>query len=191
MSTVKNPRTPATEVRANLIAAARQLLEREGSDALTVRGVAAEAGVAPMGVYNHFDGKDGLLDAVVTDGFREFGTRIAATDSDAAARLLAAGRNYRAFALDYPRLYELMFSTKCTPDDEVATGAFGVLVDIIRYGQAANLIMAGDPDSLAAQVWACVHGAMSLELAESQPPFLDPAENYEHLLLLVARGIAA
>ncbi|MXP23608.1 TetR family transcriptional regulator [Gordonia sp. HNM0687] len=191
MSPTKNSRTPATEVRANLIAAGRRLLERDGAAALTVRAVATEAGVAPMGVYNHFDGKDGLLDAVVTDGFGEFGSQIAATEADPAARLLASGRRYREFALANPRLYELMFSTECHPDDDVAAEAFEVLADIIRYGQAAAIIMAGDPYVLAGQVWACVHGAVSLELAASHPPFLDPSVNYAQLLDLIARGIRA
>ncbi|MAU80893.1 TetR/AcrR family transcriptional regulator [Gordonia sp. Z-3] len=190
MSPTKNPRTRATEVRANLLSAARTLLEREGPSALTVRAVATEAGVAPMGVYNHFDGKDGLLDAVVTDGFRDFSTHIAAVDADASARLLASGHRYREFAVAHPRLYELMFSTECHADDEVAAAAFGVLVDIVRYGQAAGVIRDGDPVALAAQTWACVHGAVSLELTSAHPPFVDAAANYEDVLLLIARGLA-
>ncbi|MDL9946555.1 TetR/AcrR family transcriptional regulator [Gordonia sp. ABSL11-1] len=191
MSPAKITRTPATEVRANLVAAGRRLLEAKGAAALTVRAVATEAGVAPMGVYNHFDGKDGLLNAVVTDGFRELATRIAATDADASARLLNSGRQYRRFAVSSPTMYELMFSTECHPDDEVAAGAFEILVDIIRYGQAARHIMDGEPYALAGQVWACVHGAVSLELLAPHPPTVDPADNYEALLTLIERGIAA
>ena len=191
MSPAKGSRTPATEVRANLVAAGRRLLEKQGATALTVRAVATEAGVAPMGVYNHFDGKDGLLNAVVTDGFRELGARIAAHDADASTRLLNSGRQYRRFAIASPTMYELMFSTECHPDDDVAVGTFEVLVDIIRYGQAAKVIMDGDPHSLAGQVWSCVHGAVSLELTSSHPPFLDLSDDYEQLLGLIRRGIAA
>lgn len=191
MSPTKSTRTPATEVRANLVAAGRRLLEKKGAAALTVRAVATEAGVAPMGVYNHFHGKEGLLNAVVTDGFRELATRIAATDADASARLLSSGRQYRLFAIASPTMYELMFSTECHPDDEVAAGAFEVLVDIIRYGQAARHIMDGEPYALAGQVWACVHGAVSLELLAPHPPTIAPADNYEQLLTLIERGIAA
>jgi hypothetical protein len=40
-------------------------------------------------------------------------------------------------------------------------------------------------------VWSCVHGAVSLELAASHPPFMgDLADTYENVLVLVARGIA-
>ncbi|GAB93746.1 TetR/AcrR family transcriptional regulator [Gordonia rhizosphera] len=184
-------RTPATEVRSALIAAGRRILEKEGAAALTVRAVATEAGVAPMGVYNHFEGKEGLLNAVVTAGYAEFADTVAATDSDAAMRLRNSGRNYRAFALANPTLYSLMFSLECRADDEVAGRAFEVLADIIRFGQAGGTIRDGDALMLAAQTWACVHGAVSLELGASFPPFIDPAEAYEQVLDLVARGLSS
>ena len=58
-------RTPSTKIEDRLVAAAFHLLEAEGPEALSVRRVAAEAGVAPMGVYNHFEGgKNGVVDAI-------------------------------------------------------------------------------------------------------------------------------
>ena len=52
-----------------LLDAASELLEQEGPDALSVRRIAAAAGVAPMGVYNHFASKFGIIDALFMDGF--------------------------------------------------------------------------------------------------------------------------
>ena len=189
-TTQRNPRTPAAEVRHALIAAGRRILERGGTAALTVRAVASEAGVAPMGVYNHFDGKDGLLDAVVIDGFAEFGQAVATTDSDARERLLNSGRAYRRFALDNPNLYELMFSTECQADEEVAANAFLVFTDVICYGQAAGIIRTGTPDELAFQAWSAVHGAVGLELAKSHPPSLSAEAEFEGILAFTARGLA-
>ncbi|HQV18222.1 MAG TPA: TetR/AcrR family transcriptional regulator [Gordonia sp. (in: high G+C Gram-positive bacteria)] len=189
MSTPKSARTPATEIRINLLAAGRRILERDGETALTVRAVAKEAGVAPMGVYNHFDGKEGLLNALVSDGFAEFAGVVTAIDTDPAERLRNCGRNYRTFALANPNLYTLMFSTDCEADDEVAARSFGVLADIVRYGQGVGSIRPGDAFDLAAQVWACVHGAVALELTDAYPPFIDAGELYEHVLDLVARGV--
>ncbi len=143
-----------------------------------------------MGVYNHFDGKDGLLDAVVTDGFVEFAQAIGTTDSDASARLLNSGVAYRRFALNYPTLYELMFSTECNADMDTAENAFRVLTDVIRYGQAAGVVRPGDPDGLAFQTWSAVHGAMSLELARSYPPSVDAEANFEQILGFITRGLA-
>ncbi|WP_040524394.1 TetR/AcrR family transcriptional regulator [Gordonia effusa] len=183
-------RTPASQVRSSLVAAGRRILEDTGQAGLTIRAVAAAASVAPMGVYNHFDGKEGLLNAVVTDGFREFGTTIAATDDDPAQRLANAGRGYRLFALANPTLYSLMFINDCHPDAEIATKAFDTLTEIIRYGQNGGIIRDGDAQSIALQVWSCVHGAMSLELGAGLPAFIDADSNFENVIALVARGLA-
>ncbi|MFT4126876.1 MAG: TetR/AcrR family transcriptional regulator [Gordonia sp. (in: high G+C Gram-positive bacteria)] len=183
-------RTPATEVRANLLRAGREILERDGVAGLTVRAVAKAAGVAPMGVYNHFDGKGGLLDALVSDAFDEFAVAIAATDTDPVDRLTASGRAYRRFALANPVAYSLMFSTACQPDADTAARAFAVLVGIIQYGQAGGVLHAGDPTAMAIQAWSAVHGAVSLELsAKALEMGGDPDEIYEGILRFVARGL--
>src|ERR1700735_3026373 len=62
-------RTPAADVERELLAAAEAVLVREGPGGLTVRAVATEAGIAPMGVYNRLGGKDGLVDALLIRGF--------------------------------------------------------------------------------------------------------------------------
>lgn len=143
-----------------------------------------------MGVYNHFEGKEGLLNAVVTDGFRDFSATIAATDDDPAHRLADCGRGYRRFALANPTLYSLMFAKECHPDAETAHESFMVLTEVIRYGQVGGVIRDGDPHAIALQVWSCVHGAMSLELSGGLPELLDAEANYENVIALVARGLA-
>src|SRR6201987_4474698 len=62
-------RTPSADVERELLAAAEAVLVRDGPGGLTVRAVAAEAGIAPMGVYNRLGGKDGLVDALLIKGF--------------------------------------------------------------------------------------------------------------------------
>src|SRR3954469_15893523 len=97
-------RTPSRAVEQALVDAAERVLVRDGLPGVTVRAVATEAGVAPMGVYNRFGSKDGLVAAVLMRGFD--GLRAAViedADADPVARLLASGRNYRRFALGSPR----------------------------------------------------------------------------------------
>ena len=63
-ATGRRPRTPSAQVASELLNAAESVLVKDGMRGLTVRAVAAEAGVAPMSVYNHFGGKAGLLAAL-------------------------------------------------------------------------------------------------------------------------------
>ena len=191
-------RTPAGDVRGLLLAAALRVLDEHGEKGLTVRAVATEAGVAPMGVYNHFDGKSGLMTAVVTEGFAQLRAMIGGVvDSDPAARLRGAGVAYRDCALRSPTLYRLMFSGKCKPEGDLGETALNALTEIIRHGQAAGTIRDGDPMVLTLQIWACVHGAVSLEIDAREfdgggPPSTNPPwpHVYEQTLDLISRGVA-
>ena len=52
-----------------LLDAAHRLLADHGSEALTVRRIATEAGMSTMNVYSRFGGKDGVIDELFIDGF--------------------------------------------------------------------------------------------------------------------------
>src|ERR1700740_2752552 len=107
-------RTPSADVERELLAAAETAPMREGPCGLAVRAVAAEAGIAPMGVYNRLGGKDGLVDALLIRGFDRLRAAIDAPITDTAkpsthARLFACGLSYRRFALANPHFYAIMF----------------------------------------------------------------------------------
>ncbi|MGY1748952.1 TetR/AcrR family transcriptional regulator [Modestobacter sp. SYSU DS0511] len=189
-------RTPSRAVEQALVDAAERVLVREGLGAVTVRAVATEAGVAPMGVYNRFGSKDGLIAAVLVRGFD--GLRDAVTedtDPDPVARLLASGRNYRRFALAQPQHYGAMFGGRPLPTEGTgelvahASAAFEALVEHVRYAMARGALRDGDPVEAAQLIWSSVHGAVSLELggAVLTP---DPAATYDALLRMLLTGLA-
>lgn len=95
-----------------MVAAARELLETEGPEALTMRRVAARLGLREPSLYKHSRGRDELLAAVVASGMRELAEgrweaiRPAAGVADALVRLAA---HQREFAGQHPHLYRLMF----------------------------------------------------------------------------------
>ena len=64
-------------MEAALLASAAEILETEGPDGLSVRRIAAAAHVAPMGVYNHFDSKYGIVEALFIQGFERLGEAMA------------------------------------------------------------------------------------------------------------------
>src|SRR3954471_3677196 len=95
----------------SILAAAREILATEGQAALTVRRIAAAAGGSTMNVYSRFGGKDGVVDALLIEGFGQLTDAISAAraSSDAIEALAECGRVYRDFALTHRTHYELMF----------------------------------------------------------------------------------
>jgi AcrR family transcriptional regulator len=192
----RRPRTPSSDIERELIAAAEAVLVREGPGGLTVRAVAAEAGIAPMGVYNRLGGKDGLVDALLIRGFDRLRESISGGDQpDMLERLRACGGRYRQFALDNPHFYAIMFEDAIPHErdsaevGEHAAAAFGALVRNVELAAAAGRIVAADAQEVAQQIWSAVHGAVALELkALVLTP--DPEATYRTLLDTVLRGLA-
>jgi AcrR family transcriptional regulator len=188
-------RTPSRAVEPALVDAAERVLVRDGLGGLTVRAVAAEAAVAPMGVYNRFGNKDGLVAAVLARGFEGLrAATAAAQDADPVDRLLTCGRNYRRFALDHPQHYAAMFGAgwaATVPTEELvdrAGAAFQALVDRVGYAVDRGALRPGDPVDTAQLIWSSVHGAVSLELA-GLGRTADPAASYEALLRMLLDGL--
>src|SRR5689334_3072606 len=57
------------DLRSALVVAAAALLERDGAEALSFRGVARAAGVSQAAPYNHFAGREELLATIAEQGF--------------------------------------------------------------------------------------------------------------------------
>ncbi|NUS12153.1 MAG: TetR/AcrR family transcriptional regulator, partial [Streptomyces sp.] len=58
--------------RRRIVAAAVELLESGGPDAVSTRAVAAAAGMQPPAIYRLFGDKEGLLEAVAEHGYGQF-----------------------------------------------------------------------------------------------------------------------
>ena len=51
-------------VKNRIITAARQLLEENGFEELSLRGIARRVGYSPAALYDYFDSKDSIIEAV-------------------------------------------------------------------------------------------------------------------------------
>ena len=159
-------------MEAALLDSAADILESEGPEALSVRRIAAVAHVAPMGVYNHFDSKNGIIEALFIQGFDRLRDALAgiADIQDPYEALREGGRRYRALAVAHPMVYELMFLRAVRgfePSEhalQVAAGAFNSLVAAVRRAMAAGVLAEASPTETAQVIWASVHGWVSLEL---------------------------
>jgi AcrR family transcriptional regulator len=195
MTAVRN-RTPSREIESAVVEAALRLLADDGPAALTVRGLAAEAGIAPMGIYNHFGDKNGVIDIVWRRGFEELtrSVSIALELDDPIEGLRAGLMAYRRFALDHRTTYAVMFLREVpnfTPSDEslvIAAESFEVLIRGVERTIRAGELHHGDPREIAQQLWAATHGAVALEIAD-MCLVDDMAQTYQRLVATMITGL--
>jgi AcrR family transcriptional regulator len=193
----RRSRTPSANVERELVAAAEAVLVRDGPGGVTVRAVAAEAGIAPMGVYNRLGGKDGLVEALLIIGFDRLRAAVEpGPEPDVMERMRACAMRYREFGLTNRHFYAIMFEDAIPHEhisDEVAEhagAAFGALVRNVEATAAAGRIEAADPREVGQQIWSALHGAVALELKDLVlTP--DAETTYRATVNMVLRGLAA
>lgn len=158
------------ELPATLMALALQHIEAHGTEKLSLRALAREAGVSPTAPYRHFRSKQCLLAAVATQGFqtlREEHLRTNASDLSNPARLQALAMNYVNFALQNPVCYQLMFGSLLgdfSEYDMLQTSAAGAYeeVDRVLSAYVNERGMTVEVPQLAGAMWAFLHGLSSL-----------------------------
>jgi AcrR family transcriptional regulator len=161
------PAPPARSRRvAEAVGAARQILEDEGADALTMRRLADDMGIQAPSLYKHFTGKADLEQLLIEDALFDVGevSHGALRVPGDASRLFNLLVAYRAFSFAHPNLYRL------------ATGG-----PIVRRRLPEGLeewagnpwfVVTGD-SSLAQALWSFAHGMVILELDDRYQPGSD------------------
>jgi AcrR family transcriptional regulator len=92
--------------RDQIVDAARRLVEQDGVDALSMRKLAAELGVAVTSIYWHVGGREQLLGSLVDDLITEM-TEIAPAGLTAEARIASIARGIRNRVREHPFLVDL------------------------------------------------------------------------------------
>ncbi len=165
--------------KAQLCDVAERLFADHGAENVSMRQIASAMGISPMTPYRYFAGREEILAAVRIRGFEAFAAALEAayadTSGEIAAKAMATGEAYIAFALANANTYRLMFGLQQQGD--AGEGPLGEAVARARrtlsvYGD--NLIARGLPESRARGmellIWSTLHGAVTLELAGTAPP---------------------
>lgn len=124
------------EMREAILEAARAVMRQDGVAALNLNKVAAIVGVKAPSLYEYFDGKMALYDALFRRGMELFGermNRVIATSGTWEDGLGAAIKTNMQFALDYPELYQLCFER---PVPGFVPSAASMQVSLAMLGRA-------------------------------------------------------
>jgi AcrR family transcriptional regulator len=155
------------DLRSALIRATVKLIEERGPNGITLRAVAAKAGVTKTAPYRHFSNKQAMIDAVAEEGFSELQAQLAAAadrSEDPLTRIRRQAIAYARFAVQRPGHYQVMFLSEA-PTKTVtglAAPAFQSLVDrmvgTIEAAQRAGAIKNEPALEIALSLWSLIHG---------------------------------
>lgn len=173
MGTANIKRYHHGELHSALLAAARDLLEREGPAALSLRALARAVGVSPMAPYHHFADREALLAAVAIAGFQRLQQeKIETEEANSSARtaLVEGAANYVRFILDNPNLYRLMKGPEFSNRDRhpelqrAAAAPAQALVTLIARLLDEQGMSGFSAEQGAQMLWGLAHGIGTLAL---------------------------
>ena len=179
MTTQLDPDGAARRARAahrsrQLLDAAARLMEREGSEAVSMQALATEAGVSVGLIYRYFGSKDEVLLAVITDVLDAFALAVPAAIEEAGedpVRQLAAAFSAYCRVIDEHRHAAVLTYRESKSLDERGRARIKQreietsqpLRDAIGAGVAIGRLVAAEPDLVAynllllAHAWALKH----------------------------------
>ncbi|MEQ8746273.1 TetR/AcrR family transcriptional regulator [Pyruvatibacter sp.] len=159
----------AANPKARIFAAASGLFLEGGVAALSVRAIAARAGISTIGIYSHFKGKQGILDALYVEGFEMVIDSMTVADTSLSPRdaILTAAAQYLDMAEAHTAHYNLIFGER-GPDfrpspeaEQVGARAFNTMAKLINALRGDDATPKQQQDA-AVQTWALLHGYVSL-----------------------------
>ena len=164
---------PTNSTAARITIAARRLLDREGAEAVTMRRVAAAAGITAMAIYRHFPDRNALLNALADEGFQQLASQLARKrfPGTIEERLTKMAEIYLEHAFDNPKLFELMFlkpreGARRYPQDFKAgrSPTANLMVQVVEEGMKSGHFRKDDAWEIVFELGALSHGLIMLYL---------------------------
>ena len=150
--------------REVVLAAALEIIDADGADALSMRRLARALGRDPMILYRHAADKAALLDGVAETVVAQL--KVDPADPDWAAQLRIVARDYRRLALAHPNVVPLLVTRPlATPLGLRPPGTLRPLEDILALLTRAGF---SGPDALHIYraLFGFLHGHVLNELQE-------------------------
>jgi AcrR family transcriptional regulator len=158
------------EIRRKILDAARDLFTREGYDRVTMRRIAEAIEYSPTTIYNHFEDKDDLVQAMCHEDFAGLFDHLSQQPppADPVSAIRQLGLGYARFGIEHPNQYRFMFMTtgkfEHPEDRDFSPGerAFELLRAAVAAAIDGGFFRPGDVDTVAQVLWASMHGAVAL-----------------------------
>jgi len=167
------------ELRAEILANARELFATKGYEAFSIRTLATKIDCSPATIYLHFTDKYELFEYLVEDSFEQLSAALRKLDLDRGdpLQLLKQGaRIYVDFGLSNRTAYEFAFILR--PTIRRATrwkphAAFQILRDLVKRCIAEHRFGPLDVELTSQGLWAAIHGVTALLITRPSFPWVD------------------
>ncbi|WP_344484667.1 TetR/AcrR family transcriptional regulator [Nonomuraea monospora] len=183
----RNKRGQGERLRRDIIdATLRMLDELRDDEALSLRAVAREVGIAATSVYIHFADRDALVFAALEQCTRDLLRDLEAAEAgggDAVARLRARLLFLGSWVRDHAGLYKVLHESTINQrmhlafKQELAVRTTAA----VRRCMDEGLAPAGDAAEVALDLRAAVHGAVSMRVNEpamAWPPLEEQVDRF-------------
>jgi AcrR family transcriptional regulator len=173
-----------------VVAAAAEIADAEGLEALTLARLAAAAGVRAPSLYNHVAGLDDVRRRVALVALDELAgaLREAAVGRAGDDALTAIAHAYRDYARRHPGRYAATQHAAAAGDAELAA-AGGAALDVVLAILRGRGLEGDDALHAARAVRSALHGFVTLEAGGGFGIPLDLDESFERMVAALARGL--
>ena len=156
-------------LKTRIIEAARNLVTENGFDQLSLRSIARRVGYSPAALYDYFDSKDAIIEAVCENIDQEIHAFITHSLEEASTDtpLLTVALSYIDYALTRPDDFRLLFLHNLYPHCAARTLIQEQVTYCIDVGEIVPLFDF-DLDEITHSIWSMAHGLAMLALCREQ-----------------------
>lgn len=167
---------------ASIVASAWALAGEDGIGGLTLRALAARVGMRQPSLYEYFESKLGLYDAMFADGNRQLLERLDGIDlpSEPRAAVKAFMREFVSFALEDQARLQLLFQ-RPIPGFEPSPASYALAEDVLTRAEAL-LHAAGATDRRDVDCVIAMVGGLIAAQASNDPDGDRWTRHLDHLI---------
>ena len=166
----RNRRSERREAtKAEILDAAWAIVRADGLAALSLRDLARKVGMQAPSLYQYFNSKNAIYDAMFAQGNRVLVERVAQMPetSDPETDLHRVARIFVEFAVEDPARYQLLFQ-RTIPGFEPSPESYGLAVALLQRG-AERLAQAGVRHPQALDLFTAVVAGLAAQQVANEP----------------------
>jgi len=182
------------QLRADILAAAREIFVRDGYEGFTVRKLAKQIGFSPGNLYLYFKDKNEIFDCLVDESFADLLAALPQPDDpreDPVELLRRSLRIYVKFGLEHPNHYRFSFLLRpaSQPRPHKQRAAYESLLRKVQLCIQSKRFRTGDAELAAQALWAAAHGIASLFIERPRFPWVDRNRLVDQVLDSAVNGL--